>query len=141
MLHNRPENAEKFSLYVILFVFLGVISTMGAVIYRLFFQVKVHKKYIIGKKTAEKQDPNDNEDGNVNEAEEKDKEPLKKEQPEGEEKFNSPGNWRTPESESSTGDDRTLRDDEVGANCGIIFFNDCYKKIQKYVSKKFFPTV
>lgn len=104
-------NAEKFSLYVVLFVFLGVISTMGAVIYRLFFQVKSHKNYIIGKKTVEKENIDDNEDGNN---EEKEKDPLQKEQQEGEEKFNSPGNWRTPESESSTGDDRTLRDDEHG---------------------------
>lgn len=83
---------------------------MGAVIYRLFFQVKSHKNYIIGKKTVEKENIDDNEDGNN---EEKEKDPLQKEQQEGEEKFNSPGNWRTPESESSTGDDRTLRDDEV----------------------------
>ena len=85
---------------------------MGAVIYRLFFQVKRHKNYIIGKRNDEKENFDTN-DGNANENDDKEKDTLKKEGMEGEEKFNSPGNWRTPESESSTGDDRTIRDDDV----------------------------
>ena len=73
-------------LYVVVFICFGIMSVMGVVIYSLAYQVRHKRTYTVNKNNQQKA-------GKIT--------------------YHSPNNWRTPDSGSSTGDDRTLHDEEV----------------------------
>ncbi|ESO09904.1 hypothetical protein HELRODRAFT_167722 [Helobdella robusta] len=96
---NLTVNKEKFILYLIIFIFIGVWTVTMAIIYRLGQLLEKEKR----KATTN----NNNKNGNKALIEQQQIDQTA-------DNYHSPGNWRNTESESSTADDRTLRDDEHG---------------------------